>query len=441
MAVDARTKQILWVKSGGICAFPGCRQYLLKDAADRDSPVTLGEIAHIVAQGPAGPRRSSSWQPAHLDAYENLILLCHKCHEVVDGQPQTYPVEKLLQFKRDHEEWVRVTLSPRERNSGLKETGTLIEERISAALMAVAEIPHFVFSAPCELLEEDAKGAITTPEDSRLMLPFIIRGDRLYSFTDLRDLSSPFAKVVDPYSAEAHNSVAWWDDQDKGRWFVELLNRTLNKITGRKGLHLDKEHRRYYFAPDVYGQAKEVRYKTITGRQSSRNVVWNPKFKHSGESKPHWIHLAAALRFHRLGERSWALSIRPEHRFTKDGVVSLHPKTVGRRSTKRKSKMYNIDVLEDVQFWRDFLSDSGPRIICRFGGGQNLVVDNKLISTTVNWPSVEEDPGNRIQVTYEDDLFSRADLEELDKFSEFEEGADVFDHEESEDADDEEDST
>src|SRR5688572_17278075 len=137
MAVDARTKQILWVKSGGICAFPGCRQYLLKDAADQDPPVTLGEIAHIVAQGATGPRSSSNWQPSHIDAYENLILVCHKCHEIVDRQPQTYPVEKLLQFKRDHEEWVRLTLSPQERNSGLEQSGTLVDERVSAALLPV----------------------------------------------------------------------------------------------------------------------------------------------------------------------------------------------------------------------------------------------------------------------------------------------------------------
>lgn len=210
MAVDARTKQILWVKSGGICAFPGCRQYLLKDAVEQDPPVTVGEIAHIVAQGPTGPRSNSSWQPPHVDVYENLILLCHKCHEIIDRQPQTYPVEKLLQFKGDHEEWVRLTLSPRERNSGLAETAASVDERISAALLHVSEIPHFVFSAPCDLTEADVKKGITAPEDARLMLPFIIRGERLYSFTDLRDLSSPFAKVVDPYSAEPHNSVAWW---------------------------------------------------------------------------------------------------------------------------------------------------------------------------------------------------------------------------------------
>jgi hypothetical protein len=294
-----------------------------------------------------------------------------------------------------------------------------------------------VFSAPCELSEADAREGIVAPEDSRLMLPFIIRGGKLYSFNDLRDLSSPFARIVDPYSAESHNSVAWWDDPDKSRWFVELLNRALNKITGRKGLHLDKEHKRYYFAPDVVGEPKEVKYKTITGRHSSRHVVWNPRFKHSGEPKPHWIHLAVALRFCRLGERSWALSLRPEHRFTKDGIVSLQPKTVGRRSTKRKARMYNIDVLEDVQFWRDFLSDSGPRIIARFGGAQSLVIENKLISATVTWPSVRDDKGNRLQVAYEDDLFSLADLQEIAEFNEFEDNADVFDQEEEEDGADE----
>jgi hypothetical protein len=82
--------------------------------------------------------------------------------------------------------------------------------------------------------------------------------------------------------------------------------------------------------------------------------------------------------------------------------------------------MYNFDVLQDVQFWRDYLSGSSPRIIARFGGGQALVIENDLISTTVTWPTVRDDLGNRLQATYEDDLFSLADLQEIESFEDFE---------------------
>jgi hypothetical protein len=436
MPVDARTKQILWVKAGGVCSSPDCRKSLVKEASATDPVVLLGEIAHIVAQSAGGPRRDSRWQPTQIDAYDNLILLCHKCHETVDQQPKTYPVERLLQFKKDHEEWVRTQLSIAERLIGLDPGTSMVQERLSATLLRVSEMPHLVFSAPCTQSETEAKAAILFPEDSRLLVPFIIRGERLYAFNDLRELSSPFSKLVDPYSAECHNALAWWDIPDKGRWYVELLNRTLNKITGRKGLQLDKDHHRYYFAPDEPGQAKKIRYKSISGRHPPRHVVWNPKFKHSGELKSHWIHLAVALRFHRLGERTWALSVRPEHRFTKDGVTPLQAKSIGRRSTKRKSRMYNLDVLKDVQFWRDYLSGSSPRIIARFGGGQALVIENDLISTTVTWPAVRDDQGNRLQATYEDDLFSLADLQEIESFEDFEtEESDLMDeHEPDEDS-------
>ncbi|HEX5461453.1 MAG TPA: HNH endonuclease [Steroidobacteraceae bacterium] len=406
---------------------------MVKDATATDPAVLLGEIAHIVAQSPGGPRRDCTLQLPEIDAYENLILLCHKCHETIDQQAKTYPVEKLLQFKKDHEEWVRTKLSTDERLLGLDDENSWVEERLSATLLPVSDIPHFVFSAPCKSSESEAKAAILPPEDQRVMTPFIIRGDRLYAFNDLRELSSPFSKLVDPYSAECHNALAWWDVPDKARWYVEILNRTLNKITGRKGLQLDKDHHRYYFAPDEPGQAKQVRYKSISGRHPPRHVVWNPKFKHSGELKPHWTHLAVALRFHRLGERTWALSVRPEHRFTKDGFTPLQPKTISRRSTKRKSRMYNLDVLQDVQFWRDYLSGSSPRIIARFGGGQALVIDNDLISTTVKWPAVRQDVGNRLQATYEDDLFSLADIQEIERFEDFESHGDQFSDEEEPD--------
>jgi hypothetical protein len=44
-------------------------------------------------------------------------------------------------------------------------------------------------------------------------------------------------------------------------WFVNLLNRSLNKLTGRKGLYLDKSHHRYFFQSPEPGKAVEVSYR------------------------------------------------------------------------------------------------------------------------------------------------------------------------------------
>lgn len=416
--MDARTKQILWGKAGAVCSFPNCGKRLVRDASPVDREVLVGEIAHIVSQSAVGPRSKEPVPGGAKDGYGNLILLCHEHHEIIDQQAATYPVERILQFKRDHEEWVQRQLSKDEQYTELAKSDNLVTETIFSTLLPLTELPHYIYSGPCIALENEARTQITAPTDKRILTPFIIRGGQLYSFNDLTDISSLFGAIVDPYSAKRHNAPSWWDTPDKCRWYVELLNRTMNKVTGRLGLKLDKDHHRYFFEPDAPGKEKRIVYQSVGGVRAERSVAWNPHFKHNDEAKRFWEHLAVGLQFHRLGQDAWGLAIRPERRFTSDGFKSLESKTIGRKSTKRKSRMYNFDLLKEVQFWRDYLSQGKPRIIAPFGG-QRLVVENNLLSTVVTWPEVGGDPADRMAAKYEEDLFTLADLHEGDDFDEF----------------------
>lgn len=96
VAIDARTKQILWGRAGARCSFPSCRSVLVQDASNGDRAVLSGENAHIVSQSPDGPRGREKVPGSAMDGYENLLLLCLPHHDIVDTQVNTYPVEKLL---------------------------------------------------------------------------------------------------------------------------------------------------------------------------------------------------------------------------------------------------------------------------------------------------------------------------------------------------------
>ena len=50
-----------------------------------------------------GPRYNSKQTNIERNSYENLILLCGRHHTIIDGDPETYTVEKLLKFKEDHQ--------------------------------------------------------------------------------------------------------------------------------------------------------------------------------------------------------------------------------------------------------------------------------------------------------------------------------------------------
>jgi hypothetical protein len=191
---------------------------------------------------------------------------------------------------------------------------------------------------------------------------------------------------------------------------MSLLNRALNKLTGRRKLNLDKDHGRYYFEPEKDGKAFTVRYRSLAGIWSERNAAWRPTFRHNKEYKNYWEHLAVNLRFHRVDAQSWCLSIRPERRFTRDGYEPLPSEKMTKRSSSRHSRRYNIDVLTEVQFWREYLSNGSPRILMHFSS-QSLIVENQMVSTNIFWPGVPDDAKSVKNIIPDEDLFSWAELD------------------------------
>ncbi len=99
MAIKPKIANRLWGRAGGRCS--ECRLEL--------SPVggvtSTGEIAHIVAGKPDGPRGNEDLPLERRDDYDNLILLCCNDHRIVDTDVDTWTVERLKSLKRTHEQW------------------------------------------------------------------------------------------------------------------------------------------------------------------------------------------------------------------------------------------------------------------------------------------------------------------------------------------------
>ena len=101
MNYNEKTLKILWGKSGGKCAFPGCNSDLI---GDRDN--IQGQICHIVARKEDGPRGRADYD-GDLNDEGNLILLCAEHHKLVDDFPDEYTVDLLRQYKKNHEDNVK----------------------------------------------------------------------------------------------------------------------------------------------------------------------------------------------------------------------------------------------------------------------------------------------------------------------------------------------
>jgi len=88
----------LYALSGNLCAFPDCPVLLVEDAG-----ASIGEICHIRAEKPKGPRFDPAWSATELGSFDNLIVLCPTHHTIIDKKPGQFTVEVLAQMKAAHQ--------------------------------------------------------------------------------------------------------------------------------------------------------------------------------------------------------------------------------------------------------------------------------------------------------------------------------------------------
>jgi hypothetical protein len=410
MRIPPAVSKLVWVRAGGLCAFPGCRQSLVQGTADAIPDALIGHVAHIVGHSEDnGPRSEYPVPGGDRNGPANLVLLCPTHHVLVDGQASTYTVERLIGIKEIHERWVRERLSIEEADA---EPGPMLTDTVYSTLLRVDHMPQHVYTAPCAWEEKNVGSRLRVEAGSAIALPYIVRAGQLIAFTRLTGENNPFADVIsEPGASKRHDAPAWWRDKDLSNWYVTLLNRALNKLTGRRGLNLDKDHHRYFFDPERNDEghaiSRTVTCQPLNQAGASKTVVRRPKRRSTGEFRRYWVHLAVGLRFHRVTDRDWVLSVRPERRYTVDGWQPLVPKATGRRATSQKSHMYNYALLGELQFWKEYLSNGEPRMILDFGG-QSLVIDAELLSGAAEWPGIPGDVKPFENVVREDDLFTSA---------------------------------
>lgn len=103
----------LFLKSGNLCAFSGCERLMLNIEG-----IFVGQLCHIEAAEEGGERFNDQMTNDDRRAAANLMLMCYE-HHTVTNNVDDYPVERLRQMKRDHEN--RFSHPDRAILSGLKD--------------------------------------------------------------------------------------------------------------------------------------------------------------------------------------------------------------------------------------------------------------------------------------------------------------------------------
>lgn len=107
-----RDQKLLWMKSGGLCAFKDCRRPLAIEVEQSGRTSIVSQEAHIIAEKKNGPRGDSLLTLEERNSYSNLMLLCLEHHKIVDDDPDTFSVDTLLAMKAAHEKWFDPLRSP-----------------------------------------------------------------------------------------------------------------------------------------------------------------------------------------------------------------------------------------------------------------------------------------------------------------------------------------
>lgn len=101
-------KMRLWGRAAARCVL--CSEWLI-DGTHFWHDIPVGELAHVVAasSGTNAPRGSAPLDESERAQEENILLLCHSCHRVIDSEAHRdkYTVDFLKARKAEHERRVR----------------------------------------------------------------------------------------------------------------------------------------------------------------------------------------------------------------------------------------------------------------------------------------------------------------------------------------------
>lgn len=101
--IKPATERMLWGVSAGICEFGGCTNKLYSHHVTKEK-VNLAEKAHIYAFSAGGKRPSLLRFSTKINDIDNLMLVCDRCHKLIDAEDTDYTAEQLLAMKNEHEQ-------------------------------------------------------------------------------------------------------------------------------------------------------------------------------------------------------------------------------------------------------------------------------------------------------------------------------------------------
>lgn len=162
-AVAPTTRHVLWARSAGRCAYDGCNASLIGDLISGAEDKNFGFVAHIVAETPTGPRGDAMRSPLLANDVDNLMLLCHRHHKLIDVDAVAeHPEHRLREMKAAHEARIDIVagITP-DRGSHVIRFGAQIgrhESLMTYEAVGSAMLPEFYPAEGRQLIDLETLG-------------------------------------------------------------------------------------------------------------------------------------------------------------------------------------------------------------------------------------------------------------------------------------------
>ena len=225
-----------------------------------------------------------------------------------------------------------------------------LNEKLISNLLPVLELPKLVYFSPTPLRNKSDLRNLSTAKSHP---PFLLRSEKLFTFSNLREGESVFRGVIEPGEIQCEKFETWFASE-KHNWAVELLNLHLKASAYDRYLRFDGRGQRFFFSP-FKERPKTIRW-LIGGKQASREVT-TPHTATKVNSDGHkerfqfgWRHQGIRANFVHL-PMGLFLRIEPTWLLTKDGKIPRGGSRVGPVLSHWLNQERNGQILRSIRFW------------------------------------------------------------------------------------------
>jgi predicted HTH transcriptional regulator len=261
---------------------------------------------------------------------------------------------------------------------------SIITTKFSTNIIEFKTLPDYVYYAPS--LYGTAKEMFSI-YDNISFPPFHLHEKKVFSFSDPRKTNNTLRNIIDLKNIQHYAIDEFLDLEEGDRRFIRMINDYLKSYLYKLGLIVDQDKKRAYFPKTEDGE-RVVTYQARFKR-ATRTIV-RPRYNAAKDKIRYWEHKAFTYSVKRFGDQ-WGLLIEPTYVFTRDGgKLLLASERIGPLATKKASRDYNINVLNDITFWMWVMS-KGTQDVFRLSVSahedweDDIILSSDYLSASLNY--------------------------------------------------------